>query len=553
MSATTSAPGPAEESAAPSSSPSLYTRKASGLVRGMSMRTLFGFSIGATTATYVFQLVSSAQTTFPGADIVLPLVVGCLVTLIVLLPYMQLVGAMPRSGGDYVFASRVFSPIVGVFAGTLALGCLLLLNSFTAGYTTASLLPISLQTLGLSFAHGTLNQWAADIPTHHSTTFIIELVFVVLCLGAAMLPTKRVLAVIFGAFALNVLGGLLLVFEFLTHSHADFQHAFNQYSHSPHAYAAMLAAAKHAGVVTNILGSAGVKAIPLGIFTFTGMTFTVYNGGEIKGASKTFRNGTLLAVLAFTAFVLIEYLTLRAYTSYHFLAAANGLNATDPTAYAKITSAPAAAGGMLYGALTANVVFRIIMAVAWMAGSFAALVTVLFACSRMLFAFSFDRLLPTAMSDVNERLASPVKALLVVFVVTVALIAFNTFTTGLVTISSNDLLLFVTFWGISAAAATVLPWRRPELFKASPRVVRGDILGIPVISIIGAITVVAMIVIFFITATNKSLSGGFTATSVTELLIIALLGPVIYLIARWRLRATQGIDLSLALKELPPE
>jgi amino acid transporter len=519
----------------------------------MSMRTLFGFSIGATTATYVFQLVSSAQITFPGADIVLALLVGALVTMIVLLPYMQLVGTMPRSGGDYVFASRVFSPIVGVFAGTLALGCLLLLNSFTADYVTTSLLPISLQTLGLSFAHGTFNQWAADIPAHHSTTFIVELVFVVLCLGAAMLPTKRVLAIIFGAFVLNVLGGVVLVFEFLTHSHADFQHAFNQYSNSPHAYAAMLAAAKHANVVTNILGSAGVKAIPLGIFTFTGMTFTVYNGGEIKGASKTFRNGTLLAVLAFTAFVLIEYLTLRSYTSYHFLAAANGLNATDPTAYAKITSAPAASGGMLYGALTSNVVFRIILAVAWVAGSFAALVTVLFACSRMLFAFSFDRLLPTALSDVNERLASPVKALLVVFVVTVALIAFNTFSTGLVTISSNDLLLFVTFWGISAAAATVLPWRRPELFKASPRVIRGDIFGIPVISIIGAITVVAMIVIFFITATNKSLSGGFTATSVTELLIIALLGPVIYLIARWRLRATQGIDLSLALRELPPE
>jgi amino acid transporter len=254
--------------------------------------------------------------------------------------------------------------------------------------------------------------------------------------------------------------------------------------------------------------------------------------------------------VAITAFVLLEYFAMRHVVSYAFISASNGIS---PGKYGALTSIPASSGGLIYGALFADSVSRIIFAVAYVAAGAAALVVFAVACSRAVFAFAFDRLLPSFLADVNTSLANPVKALAVISVIVMGLAAANTFSTSFITLSSNIVLLYLIFYGISAAAAGIMPFRRRELFDASPKIIPGKIGPVPVITVISAITIAVVGVIFWDTATNELLSGGFSTTSVIELAVIVLFAPTAYLLSLWRLRTTEGIDLNLASRELPPE
>ncbi|HEX4009304.1 MAG TPA: APC family permease [Solirubrobacteraceae bacterium] len=541
---------------APSTAPikersQLYTRQASGLVRNISSTTLFGLALGAMLPTSFYFLAGGSITLFPGSDFAVPLLLGGLFAGLIMIPYHQLVAAFPRSGGDYVFASRIFGPLVGAFVGGCVLGVFLLLLVALGAYLYTAWLPVALQILGLVFAKSTFNRWAADIPSSHTTEFIVSLVFLLLVMGAAMLPTRRALAVIFWSFALCTLGGILLLVQFVIHSNADLQHAFNAYS-TPNAYNNILAAAHKANIPSKIIGSAVIAAIPLGIFNYTGLTFGVYTAGEIKSANKTFRNASFAAVAFITIFVVISYLAMRHFVSYKFLAGASGLNQADPATYAKYSTAPTSFGGVFYGALTADPVTRIIVALSFLSGLFSAALATFLPASRLLFAFSFDRLLPRWVADVNPRLSSPVNALVVVFVLAVALAVLSIYTTAL-TVVANALLVFCVFWFASSLAAALLPYIRPELYAASPKMIGGKIAGVPMITIASGLSAVICVVLFVVVARNHAFSGNFPIQSIIALAVIGLFGPVAYFIAKVRLQRTEGIDLDLAMKELPPE
>jgi basic amino acid/polyamine antiporter, APA family len=532
--------------------PDLYTRQASGLVRSIGTRTLFGFALGAMLPTSFYFLAGGSITLYPGSDFAVPLLLGGLFAGLLMVPYTQLVASFPRSGGDYVFASRVFGPLVGAFVGGCVLGVFLLLLVALGSYLYSAWLPVALQIIGLDFARSTFDRWANDITSSHGTEFIVSLVFLLLVMVVAMLPARRAFAVVFWSFALCTLGGVLLLIEFLFHSNADLQHAFNSYSGGTNAYGNILAAAHRAGEPSTIVTSAVLAAIPLGIFNFTGLTFGAYNAGEIKTASKTFRNASFAAVAFVTVLVVVSYLAMRHFVTYKFLAGASGLNGSDPATYAKYSTAPTSFGGVFYGALTADPVTRIVVALSFLSGLFSAAVATFLPASRLLFAFSFDRLLPNWMADVNPRLASPVNALVVVFVLAVALAALSIYTTA-ITVVANALLVFCVFWFASSLAAALLPYVRPELYKSSPKMVSGSLAGVPMITIIGGLSAAITAFLFVIVAKDTRLSGAFPTSSVIALTIIALFGPVLYVVAKLRLRQSEGIDIDLAMKELPPE
>jgi amino acid transporter len=533
--------------------PELYTRQASGLVRNLNTTTLFGLALGAMLPTSFYFLAGGSITLYPGSDFAVPLLLGGLFAGLLMIPYHQLVAAFPRSGGDYVFASRIFGPLVGAFVGGCVLGVFLLLLVALGSYLYSAWLPVALQMMGLAFAKSTFNGWAADVANGgHTTKFLVSLGFLLLVMLAAMLPARRAFAVVFWSFALCTLGGVLLLIQFLIHSNTDLQHAFNSYSGGTNAYGHILAAAHKASVPSTIVTSAVIAAIPLGIFNFTGLTFGAYNAGEIKTANKTFRNASFAAVAFVTILVVVSYIAMRHFVTYKFLAGASGLNGADPATYAKYSSAPTSFGGVFYGALTADPFTQVVVALSFLSGLFSAALATFLPASRLLFAFSFDRLLPGRIADVNRRLASPVNALVVVLILAVGLSALAVYTSAL-TVVANALLVFCVFWFSTSLAAALLPYLRPQLYASSPKMVAGKVAGVPMITIIGMLSALITAFMFVIVAKDHRLSGGYPSQSIIALAIIGLFGPVIYLVAKFRLKRSEGIDLDLAMRELPPE
>ncbi|HYX79374.1 MAG TPA: APC family permease, partial [Actinomycetota bacterium] len=86
--------------------PQVFTRRASGLVRVMSPYSAFIYNILTMGVIFPWTYIW-APTAFQGSNLVLGIAFAFLFELPIALAYAWLATALPRSGGDYVFQSRV--------------------------------------------------------------------------------------------------------------------------------------------------------------------------------------------------------------------------------------------------------------------------------------------------------------------------------------------------------------------------------------------------------------------------------------------------------------
>ena len=106
--------------------------------------------------------------------------------------------------------------------------------------------------------------------------------------------------------------------------------------------------------------------------------------------------------------------------------------------------------------------------------------TVFLSSTRVIFAAAFDRVLPEGVAKV-DRNGVPVLALLLMLVPSIGLAALYAYNTTFATYTLDaTLVIAVTFLG-SAIAAAILPWRKPEIYNASP-IAKYTVLGIPLIT-----------------------------------------------------------------------
>ena len=97
--------------------PQLFARKSSGLIREFgAFDTLsfnvIGYALGLVLAITPF----FAGALFPGANIFVIIILGTIFALFNGLVYSLLAGAMPRSGGEYVYIGRILHPSLGFMA-----------------------------------------------------------------------------------------------------------------------------------------------------------------------------------------------------------------------------------------------------------------------------------------------------------------------------------------------------------------------------------------------------------------------------------------------------
>src|SRR3990170_4727905 len=87
--------------------PEVFTRRASGLVRVMSPYSAFVYNILTMGLIFPWTYLW-APGALPGGKLVWGILLAMIIEIPIALAYVWLSTAMPRSGGDYVFQSRVF-------------------------------------------------------------------------------------------------------------------------------------------------------------------------------------------------------------------------------------------------------------------------------------------------------------------------------------------------------------------------------------------------------------------------------------------------------------
>ena len=564
----------------------LFVRQSSGLVRNVSVTNALFFNVaafvgvGLTLYTAFLTLAFVPVWRFAGlSEYGWAAIISGVFFIFLSLIFASLVSVMPRSGGDYVFTSRIVHPFLGWMEGwTLVLASVAII-AFEIPLVLRNL-QITARIIGIG-AGGSFfkdaNTWFTDSSGAITGTpgFIASLVVLALIAGVVLLPTRSFHRFVTALAAMGVAGFVLMfVFGLLATSGSDFQHNLPQYTGGVNGHEIAHAAAKGGylpGTTDSFLSdvfSRTVFPFMLGIvfLNFIGFQYSAYISGEVRGNVKRGVMIALLGALAIGVFansIFVDLLTR------HFGFDTNigwGLTYWGGTDLALPMGQPNSLP------LLATVANSSLWPV-WAFISFAGTVFPFLLCpvyinfiSRIGLAWSLDRQLPEWFGEVNERMRAPLNAILATLGLTAIFLVLQNYSILPNSIAPpvGKLNLVATLWfSIFMAALTwIMPGvnallvgsRRPDLIRSAP-----FRRALPWLGLVWLVFPLWIYAFAAVKPIWENLTGSGTGkldylnnTGITGTLIVIAIGVVIYVVMALRNRRA-GVDTSLLFAEIPPD
>ena len=529
----------------------VFVRNSSGLVRALGLRDAFVLNFGYTGAAFSVSfafMISQALWAYPNGEIGLAQVLS----LILFLPGMVLVyalmsAAMPRAGGDYIYISRLISPVLGFVAN---FGVMMMLTFFVAWgayWGGAQSLSTVLATLGHSLpSHGLVS--ASTWMTGKTGSFVVSLV-IILIFGAFVMRGMRFFAKINLAFlAVGFVGMVVALVVMGVVSHATFVSNFNgfmtAFTTNHDYYHTIISRAQASGVpLSGFSFAATISLLPIIAFQFLPVYASAYVGGEVKHARRTQLISMPMALVALTILNLIVYYLLQKLVSGAFLRSVN-----SDYYNGQLSELPLLPFFNVFAInATGNAVLQVVIGIGYMA------LTVLFipmnmvVCTRMVFAWAFDGVLPTKVADVDERTGSPIYAIALVVLLAIGFLVVLIYTTWLSTLSGIAGVLPAVI--LACCAAILLPLRKKSLFESSS-IASYRFLGMPLVVVAGVVGAVYVTIILVAYLTNSLYLVNSTSSLEWDGGIFVV-GFLIFGIS-WFGRRMSGVKLEQAYKEIPP-
>jgi len=212
--------------------------------------------------------------------------------------------------------------------------------------------------------------------------------------------------------------------------------------------------------------------------------------GEVRGATDYKRNfaGMAWALVATTVLGILFFVGVNRTIGWDFYMQANG--AWWNYAWEYTTEVPPLPvwpnPAMLAVFLTDNRLLQMIVLLLMSTWWFGWAGTLFLSSTRVIFAAAFDRLLPEKAAELNKN-GTPVNAMLYMVLPAVlvsAMYAYNVAGFKSITLAATQGIAIMYFG--TAIAAIVLPYKKKELFEASP-IAQMKVAGIPLITIAGVI------------------------------------------------------------------
>ncbi len=115
-----------------------------------------------------------------------------------------------------------------------------------------------------------------------------------------------------------------------------------------------------------------------------------------------------------------------------------------------------------------NQAFQVILILLMSLWFFAWVGTLFLSSTRVIFAAAFDRILPDGAAQVSEKRRVPVWSLVLMLLPAVGLAALYSYNSTFHTYTLDATLVIAVTYLFSAIAVVILPWRKPDLWAASP-------------------------------------------------------------------------------------
>ena len=530
-----------------------FTRKASGLVREFSQLDAWIYNVLALNLVVLIALAYVAATaTFPDASLWLAVVICGVFCTFEAIAYAFFLTIMPRSGGDYVFQSRILGGgIASVFVFTAIVLAQTVLVALTAYLGATLVLSPFFILLGAEYDW----QWLIDAGDWIATPtgiFIISAAYIAWCGAINVLGIRLYVLVQRYVFWIGMACVAVVLVMLLFTSHDDFVNNLNAFMAENYdvenAYQTVIDVGGTADASFSLWAT-----ILAAVFFSLFLAFPhwgVMQGSEIKRAGSLRSNLFAIAGAEVFSFVVIAI----------FAGLLVGIVGTDFLF---------ASGGLFYGASPDNPLpvppfFGFFVAVAQGSPIFIWIAFIMFFCwyimlapnaplgaTRVMLAMSFDRVLPEWFGRVNPRTHTPVNAIIVFTILCIGVAALYAYSDWFVPLTFALAIPSLTAFGMTMVAAMLFPRLRPAMFQSTVAD-RIRVLGIPVMAICAVIFAAFVVFVDYQLLFNDdyAVNGSDGLIFVGGLYAVAL--GTYFGMKRYR-RNVQKIDISVAYKELPIE
>jgi amino acid transporter len=293
--------------------------------------------------------------------------------------------------------------------------------------------------------------------------------------------------------------------------------------------------------------------VPLGFTTYMGFQWNTYVAGETRGVNKTIPRALLASVII--TMISLAILVTATYSalgeqfvggmSYLYNSGQLSSMPVEPTVNLLISFAlPAWVGilinlGMAIGFFLCGLV------------SFAVM-------PRVFFAMSFERVLPAKISAISDRFHTPFVACIVFSIPCLIYLAIVWFWGYFGTFLNSSLAAPLAYI-LPGLAAFLLPVMKKDLYKSHfknlPGWLGSRIGPVPAISLAGlalAVTFLYDVYSLLVPISSYTYLGSSIPFAVGFLGACIIVGLAIFEVSRWY-HKREGIDISVAFKQIPPE
>ena len=515
----------------------VFVRDATGLIKNVSLFDAVALNIADMSAGAALAVVGFTMILLPtlsGVNLVYGSVIAFLLSLPQVVLYTMMTQRIPRTGGDYVWLSRMFGGFWGgslAFMGpaleTMAYLALITLSTIFAigsvgsslGYTSCGITTC----LGLALPG---NIQGADVLSQ----FILGVIIFAVLIGVNIARPKwgyRIVSICTVIGILTLIAGNVSLLSAGNQGVVNYMNFLNSIGANT-TYSQV--AASYTGSSFNF--NATVMMLPFfAIFVYPWVFAGPAVASELKGGNRTLKWNVPIASLITFFFVTGSFATMYYVGGFNFITGAFG-NSTLVYTYSfnfwtlamGVASTPALAWFIGLG---------------WILWNVAILAYGIILVSRYLFAEAFDRFLPSKMSYVTPTWGSPAVAHLFDLVVVIFLIGGASFLYGtLVSLYGSVIASMIYFASIGAAGAVY--GIRKEKGQAKTILVA-----------CGVFTSLVFLYLLYQFLAFPSVWGG-NVFAYSYVAASFLLGAGLYSASKYY-HGKKGIDISLAYKEIPPE
>src|SRR5258708_32040079 len=142
---------------------------------------------------------------------------------------------------------------------------------------------------------------------------------------------------------------------------------------------------------------------------------------------------------------------------------------------------------MFAGWLVDNKLFQVLLIIVMGLWFFGWAGTLFLSSTRVIFAAAFDRVLPSWAANISAKRRVPYGSLALMIVPSVVVSAVWAYKPDFQSVFLDATAVLALTFFATTVAAVILPWRRQDLYNASP-IATWKIAGIPAITVVGALT-----------------------------------------------------------------